>query len=586
MADFKFIEELGLSITFNLIALQRTTQRYSMLLYQHEGILKAEDKKIGNALSVSLQLNDFCVKAKEKNVDLALTPEYSCPWQIINNIVSDSQKWPNIGKLWVIGCESITKEEIIKFKSDFNKNDSIVFYDESVHGSNKNFLDPLVYLFQVQKDSINKLFILIQFKTRHMGVWGRGDIERDNIIQGNEIYILRNTPQSIHFMSLICSDALNFSSDLDQAKKDRIEWDDKPYLIFNPQLNPDPSHPDFIAFRKFVFLSNDKEVISLNWQLNSKIGTAKMLRYEWSRSGLYLKSSEINYSDLPRIVSNHEKGLYYFNNKKNKHSFLLNSSPHGFLIENLPVKISNAQPVQIRRDGPKMIEAMMWKNQSNSLIKMNPVSDDHIDYLTSTGCQNKFLLDSSKCILEKERLVCLSIGKVTSNFGTTWSNIDNVDSIAMDENTEINGRITVAQDSSVSSIDIKTKFIDSVNELKTILDSKISFPDNISDLKNEDIILSYYTDSHSDKYRYNVTSTNGDKKNVTIAYLNSPPLWLIGQTYTNLRNLFDNDNKNKERVVLFYKMGDVIKAEYDKSAASITGTNDYDDNSILKENDE
>lgn len=586
MMNFVFIDTLGLNITFDLIALQRNSQRYSTLLYQHEGILSADQNKIGNASSVVSQFNAFFAKAKEKNADLALTPEYSCPWEIISSIISTPAEWPNEGKLWVIGCESITIESIKQIKTDFNRDNSIVYYDESVHNGTQRYLDPLIYLFQAENSNVSKLVVLIQFKTHHMGVWSGGDVERNNLIQGRDIYIIRNSINSIYFMSLICSEALNFSSELDQQKKQDIDWEDKPYLIFNPQLNPEPTHADFIAFRKYVFQSNDKEVISLNWQINSKIGNTPMLRHNCSRSGLYVKSNEINLSDRIRIINNHKKGLYYFNNKKNRHTYLLSSASHCFLIEMPPVKISNAQQAQIRRDGPEIIETFSFNDLKNSLVSIDNVNDEHINYINSTGCENQFLLNPNKCVLEKERLVCISTGAVNGDTGFNWWKIENITSIIMEDNHEINGRITVARNSSTDSIDRKTKFIDAVNELKTILDGKVSFPDSISDLKDENLILSYYNDSHEDNFRYNITTTEGERKIATIAYVGSLPDPIIDQVYSNLRELFDNRNKDIERVVVFYKRGTNIQAKGDSNAANVIDTNDYDDTSILKESDE
>jgi hypothetical protein len=550
--NFIFADTLGLNITFDLIALQRNSQRYSTLLYQHEGTLSADQNKIGNASSVETQFNIFFAKAKEKNVDLALTPEYSCPWEVINSIIATPAEWPNEGKLWAIGCESITIESIKQIKADFNRDNSIVYYDESVHNGTQRYLDPLIYLFQAKNNDISKLVVLIQFKTHHMGVWSGGDIERNNLIQGRDIYIIRNSVNSIYFMSLICSDVLNFSNQLDQQKKQDIDWEDRPYLIFNPQLNPDPSHPDFIAFRKCVFQSNDnKEVISLNWQINSKIGIIPMLKNNCSRSGLYVKSNGINLSDRTRTINNHKKGLYYFNNKKNRHTYLLSSEPHCFLIEIPPVKISNAQQAQIRRDGPEIIETFSFNDLKNSLVSIDNVNDEHINYINSTGCENQFLLNPNNCVLEKERLVCISTGAVNGETGFNWWEIENITSIIMEENLEINGRITVARNLSADSIDRRTKFIDAVNELKVILDGKVSFPDSISDLKGENLILSYYHNSHEDNFRYNITTTDGERKIATIAYVGSLPDPIVDQVYSNLRELFDNRNKDIERVVVF-----------------------------------
>ena len=81
--EFKFIDELNLGITIDLTVLQRDSQRYSILLYQHEGTLFADETRISNYSSVDIQFEEFFAKAKIENTDLALTPEYSCPWKVI-----------------------------------------------------------------------------------------------------------------------------------------------------------------------------------------------------------------------------------------------------------------------------------------------------------------------------------------------------------------------------------------------------------------------------------------------------------------------------------------------------------------------
>jgi len=581
---FVFLDTLGLEIIFDLIALQRNSQRYSTLLYQHEGILSANKNKVGNRNSVIRQFQSFLNLAKKRNIDLVLTPEYSCPWNIISSIILNTKQWPQEGKLWVLGCESIKIDEIKLFKSKHAGDNTIIYYDESVYSSNKSFLDPIIYLFQAKHKNNSKLVVIIQFKTHHMGVWSGGDLERNNLIQGKEIYIIRNSVNSIYFMSLICSEAMNLSSELNGENRIAIDWEDKPYLIFNPQLNPDPAHADFISFRKYVFQSNDKEIISLNWQVSSKIANEKMLDNNFSRSGFYIKSNEIELIKENRIIENHNKGLYYFNNKKNRHTYLLSSDPHCFLIEIPPVKISNAQPTQIRKDGPEVIEVFTLNDQKSSLISIKSVCDKHIDYLTETGCVNSFLLNPTNSVLDKERLVCLSTGDVNGEAKINWCNISNVRSIYMDENQEINGRLTVAQNTCLESLRIRTKYIDVIKELKKILDDKNNHPDSLSDYKTEKLVLSYYNDSYLDHYRFNIIGEKGQRIYATVAFVGSMPNSHIDKVYYTMRELFNRtDSKDIERVVVFYSRGNGIFAKSDENVAKFITTNDYDDISIMKD---
>lgn len=580
--DFKYIDELGLDLTIDLKVLQRNSQRYDILLYQHEGSLYADENKISNHHPVDNRFEKFFEKAKIEDTDIALTPEYSCPFNVVKSIINDSDKWPNNQKLWIAGCESLSLNELETFKNDYESDERIVFYDQRIHNENKRFVDPVVYIFKAEKEGNQKLVILIQFKTHHMGVWGNGVIERDNLIEGKEIYVIRNHPtNSINLMTLICSEALNFRDMLTDANKDYLDWEDKPYLIFQPQLNPKPTDHGFVDFRKFVLQSKDKEIISLNWQVDTLIGGVK-IEHSSSRSGLYLKSDEINLDDRSRIVNNHKLGLYYFCNKKNRHSYILSSKPHIFLIENLPVKISGVQQVQTRRDGPEIKKAFEYSNPSNEFRLIQEVDDLHLKYLDEIKCNNQFLSNPETCIIEKERLVCLSAGNVDNHAGNHWWKVQNIYSIYMNEDNEINRRLTVARNESDDSMNIKNRFVESVNELKKIIDSKNDFPSSLGTLKNEDLIISYCNDSKNDNYRYNIASPNGEYKIATLAYLGTVLESQANKTYSALTDLFNRDEIGKERVVVFYKSGNNIFTKSKTNFANVINPNDFSNTSIFK----
>ena len=302
--EFKYIDDVFSGISLDLEILKRKTQKNSILLYQHEGQLLATLNSIGNASNVNDPFLKFFEMAKVKDVDLALTPEYSCPWEVITNIINDNQSHPSMGKLWVIGCESNSLNNLSQFKQDYENEFITIYYDNELNENSGSFVDPVVYIFKSNINDEKKLTVLIQFKTRHMGVWGGGEIERDNIILGREIYVFRNTPTSIYLMTIICSEAMNFKDTLNEQVKQELDWLDKPYLILHPQFNPKPNHSNFIDFRKFVFLHDHKEIISLNWQLNSKVSDQELLTHKSSRSGFYIKSTQLNLNKQ-RINNNH-----------------------------------------------------------------------------------------------------------------------------------------------------------------------------------------------------------------------------------------------------------------------------------------
>jgi hypothetical protein len=579
--NFTYIDQLGLDLSIDLAVLRRDSQRYSILLYQHEGEFFADAARIGNLHEQSVRFDAFLEKAQQASADLVMTPEYSCPWQSIKNIVNDSSKWPAVGKLWALGCESITPEELLAFNQEY-AGAKVIIHHEQEEADGKHFFDPLVYLLRVDQAGGEKLFVLIQFKTHHMGAWGEGVIERNNLIEGKGIYILKNsTGSTINLFSLICSEAINFPRNLTAEKQDAIHWADFPFLILNPQINPKPTHDNFIAFRKFVFQVRDKELITLNWHVSSLYGANVMIENDCTRSGIYIDSSELDLSQ-DRILTNHKKGLYYFNKKKDRHAYLCSSAIHCFLINNTPVKIANVQPAQSRRDGPEVIQSFYFNNQ-HGLEEVESVLDEHINFLNSVGCVNQYLLDAGKCVLDKERLMCLSTGVVDANAEGQWHRVANLDSIIMDEVTEINRRLTVARNSGQASTDVRTKFVETANEFSTIFNNGNNYlPNSLSDLQKEIIMLGYSDDASQDKFRLNVIDEQGRKRIATVAYLGYQTDAKIEEVFTRLRKLFDKTTKERERVVVFYKRHNAIHFRYDTNAGSLTQTNDYDDTSIFK----
>jgi hypothetical protein len=85
--DFVFVDTLGLDIQFNLAVLRRDTQRYNFYLYQHAGQFYADDGRIGNNRDTTELFNLFFQNARANDADLVMTPEYSCPWDSIYQLI-------------------------------------------------------------------------------------------------------------------------------------------------------------------------------------------------------------------------------------------------------------------------------------------------------------------------------------------------------------------------------------------------------------------------------------------------------------------------------------------------------------------
>jgi hypothetical protein len=576
---FKSIDTLGLQV--NLSALNRDSQPYSIFLYQHEGNLQADDVAIRNYPSVQPQLQAVIEKALETNADLVLTPEYSCPWEIINSIIENDASWPKPRKLWVLGCESISKAALTGFQQTYSKDDVYVYFEPNVLQKDGNYLDPLVYLFRAEHEHQAKLIVLIQFKTAHMGVWA-STVERDNLIEGDEIFILQNSASSIRFLSLICSEAMNFPGAMTPLIED-FNWTDIPYLIFNPQMNPNPTHPRFAEFRRFISNYDRKELISLNWANSATLMGHPLTPNNSSRSGFFLKSHEVDLTH-DRIKYNHHLGMYYFSLSQQKHAYILNSGVHAFLVRNMPISITANHPEQQRRDGPR-VTTIFLLNGTRDILEIMPdgVTDYHISYLSGIHCSCAFLLNPDNCVIEKEMLVSLTTASVSKALGSAWSNVQHLFALQSNEQTEPNNRITFTEDSFPESLQQRTSYVDTINKLDLqILSQPGLFPESIKDLANANLKIGYYMNAKRDWYRYNVVTPEGDKKNATLCFLGSAPDPEINRKFDFLQGMFDNDNQNRGRVVVFYSRGEDILSKSDPSAGRISSAGIYEPTSIFK----
>lgn len=579
--EFTFVDELG--IQTDLAVLRRDTQPYTALLYQHEGILDANAHKIGNFQDGGNRVRAFISKALETEVDLALTPEYCCPWKLVEEVINDDSRQPRPGRLWVIGCESITKTDLAVFQKKHTADDVLVYFEQQVMDSNRSFLDPLVYIFKGKYQGLNKLIVLVQFKTYHMGVWGGGDVEADNIILGHSVYVLRNSISSVNFLSLICSEAMNFPNAMNAAAMRKLEWNDKPFLIFNPQLNPEPTYSRFCDFRKFVMSTERKEVISLNWTSTSYIDGKPITRHNSSRSGFWIHSTEVNLANS-RVKDNHRLGLYYFSMGPHKHTFIFNSTVHAIYLRNWSVHITEGMPVQRRRQGPEVIHAYFRNDVKNVLeASIEPISDGHMSYFKEVGCTSVFLNTDHACLLEKEILVCLTSGKIPKRPSANWYEISQLYSWKSDESTECNHRITFVEDHMDQNIIQRTSYLNAIREIEVNVFGKPDiFPPIMHSLRSEKLIVGFTNSSKYENYYFNVCNEQGEGKVVTVAFLDSPIEKEVSQVYQSLRSLFTGTDKSRDRVVVFYRRGNNIMCKYDQNSGKISETNTYSDQSILK----
>ena len=169
-----------------LDALQTRPAPYQALLCQPGGTLESSPRRIGNLDSTAAApaYRALLGKATTSHADLVLTPEYSVPWSVFNDIIQ-GHPIPPEGALRALGFESITPVELRTLEAAMASaaQPTILLHEPLNHrqARQKTFIDPLVYLFWAREDNTGAdvLCALVQFKT--VGSRDPDHVERDHL---------------------------------------------------------------------------------------------------------------------------------------------------------------------------------------------------------------------------------------------------------------------------------------------------------------------------------------------------------------------------------------------------------------------
>ena len=360
---------------------------------------KAEDDE-----SVA-KFRQFLNESAARKADLTLSPEYSCPWPALEDAIKAGVR-PKNGGLWLLGCQSIPREEVGQLESRLGC--KTLYEDDVVQESNKNYVDPLAICFV---DSSGELVVMLQFKTQPMGVNPIPN-ERDNLVCGSGGYtIANNDDDSIVLVPVICSDTLGFDP------QSLPGFAIKPILVCHLQLNPKPRHHNFSRYRAETLRAkaSNKEIISLNWAVSTQAelyGT-KVPITDAPHSALYTKSSELNVSD-DRLQENHDGGLYLFRWPDYRAMVYVASYDEHCLELQLTKPYQGVGPAETcRRTGPAVRGFLTW---NGTKWGQGGAPDDGVHgLLQSVSLETRVPNSCSNCRMTLERFVALAAGNVSSN---------------------------------------------------------------------------------------------------------------------------------------------------------------------------
>jgi hypothetical protein len=526
----------------SLAVLQPDANPYSVALLQPLESITATPEAIQNETPASARAKHsaFLKLVSEQDVDLAMTPEYSTPWKVIEELISDDCV-PNEGKLWVLGCESITPDELEQLMARHSNVRWIVA--EWVRSGKQSFLDPLCYLFRATSDDGEMhIVIAVQFKGQPMSD-PIHNLERDYMIPGAQCFILRNDENSIYLITLICSDALGFKESM-LPQNLHI-----PYLLLHPQLNRDPRYNAFKAYRNDAYINNRdrQEFLCVNWAKGFRVpGYGPS---EFGGSGYYLKSDALTLDD-ERMNTNHDKGLYYTICQENRSNiYFFNYCEHVFSFQT--TKPSQAQAVGVlqRRTGPEMIRTFSW-NTASSTWEETPAPNDGFVALCARIRENLLpLSDPRMSCLNKERLLALSNGAIKSSRHRKWFEPMQLLYLGVKED-EVVRRMTFVQDPDHEAFNYRYQAILNFSRLRNHVLPELSFfPKSIAHF-HSDCSIDYPI---GDSFNHNLVK-HGDGSNATVAYLGRQSESEVDRAYNEMYDVLEDDDR--VRLVVWFETPD------------------------------
>ncbi len=422
------------------------------------------------------QFGAFLEMVREQQPDLAITPEYSMPWEILLGALKGGAV-PAQGKLWAFGCESISYRELEALKTELAPNVTIIY--ETLLGGDGRFLDPLAYIFHApgtKENAASKMLMLVQFKTYPMG--DNDHFEINGLQRGTRIYKFGGSENTLKLVSLICSDALNFLDPQAAAIYDRA-------LILHIQLNQNPRNVTFRQYRdRLLRYSGDAtEILCLNWAKDVVIWCDGQST-SWNNIGgsaWYLKLQ--NYDDRDEtILENHRRGLYYtWFEQWRTHSLFFNFEPAVYFLTASKVAHIGVPAPMSRRRGPQLTKTCTWNSDSGAWVEQASANDGFFSVVGESGnAEAEVVRIANANPLELERVLALAAGKIGF---VDWHGVRRLDSCGIDMSETIR-RITFCQDPDESACDFRTRRLRRGGHLWDILNTHDLLPLALADFKN------------------------------------------------------------------------------------------------------
>ena len=497
----------------DLEILRATEVSYQCMLLQPRGPIYAGNSGVRGLDSAenSRKAKAFLDLAVAKGAHLAVTPEYFFPWATLRELVQSGLE-PADDALWVLGCESITGEQLEEFRDSVAVQCEVIYEPLNALANDRDLLDGVVLAFKARKsDGATRLVILVQFKTFP----SRDNVffEESRLKRGTSIYRFNGPTGPLSAAVFICSDALDMKTDDISKLVDRS-------TLIHIQLNPDPRHSTYRQYRTTAFeIDTDMSkchIVCLNWAsaiVQHGDGGDEAPWPVIGGSAWYCPDSRCSYND-DIVVPNHEHGLYYTYMRERRHALFFDYDEAVFVLQ-VPKVVTGGKALLANQNGPSATHRYEWNVQSVSWsICTKPANTGFETLLTSNPHAKAALADiGDASVLDIERLLALSAGAVSAF--ENWFTAKELDSCRI-EPDEIVRRVTIVQDVNASAVQFRHARLDAVAHVRQELDSRQKWPPQVDGI-NADARILWDPGSKN----FNVLSSDGRPS--LVAYIGESP---------------------------------------------------------------
>lgn len=537
--------------TPELEVLKPDNQNYRCLLLQPSGPIYADTTRIGhlNTAVAELRCRKFIELASANQIELVVTPEYCMPWTILQEI-ANGENFPSPGRLWVLGCESTSNNELAAFKDATSHNCNTLHEDIPPQGT---YLDPVAFCFQTQNNLGNwQRVILLQFKTcpsrdEHF-------LENEHLRRGRVIYQFHNQVSLLKLSTIICSDAFAVADQpgLLASLTDRS-------ILIHIQLNQNPRHIDYRNYRRLTFSGNEHltncDIICLNWaqkiELHNDAGGDSSNWNNIAGSAWYLPKNRCSNNDL-EILRNHKLGLYYSFMEEHRHALLFHYDEAIFQLT-VPKPFATGAHVIANNLGPLMVTRRLWN------ITLNLWEENHLE--ADSGLMASIESDedvklavshvtTTKDALAVERSLALACGatKITDQ----WFKANLLDSCLIGPD-EILRRITFTSDDCEKAESFRHERLQRAADIGRLLRDGTQLPPQVHDIQNAKLDWSV-SDPNCNVHKMGVEPA-------IVVYLGpNPQEWKIKNITDSLLDLLRREGRSyMRRLAVYYRQFGVLK---------------------------